>query len=409
MRRGTFGMMGVDYEQRVDFDRLRRERVAKIKTELDKTDFSCLLLFDTGNKRYATATAVASPEVDNMGRYAIVPRTGEPYIFGFGSEVAAEKLNCPWIADRAYPAHTTMFGALPRSWGASKALVRDIEMVLEANGLSRKDPIGVDILDSQLIVALPEAGLRLGDGQDVMLNARMVKTDDEIAIMRLAAATVDAAFDGVARMLRPGVRENEIQAEAARILHTLGAQWVPNVQVTTGSRTHPHPHLSSDRLLQPGDIFFADIVTLWNGYHTCYYRTLCVGQPTPQQYDVYKRTYEMIRTGMEIIRPGATTADIVQLWPTAERWGLKDESQVFGLAFGHGLGVGLWERPMISRLYSLEHPVELKEGMVLAIETYDGEGGDGARIEEEVVVTADGFELITKFPCEELIACGGKY
>jgi len=406
---GTFGMMGVDYEQRVDFDRLRRERVAKIKAELDKTDFSCLLLFDTGNKRYATSTAVASPEVDNMGRYAIVPRNGEPYIFGFGSEVAAEKLNCPWIADRAYPAHTTMFGALPRSWGATNALVRDLEMVLDANGLSRNDPIGVDILDSQLILALPEAGLRLGDGQDVMLSARMIKTADEIAIMRLAAATVDAAFDGVARMLRPGIRENEIQAEAARILHNLGAQWVPNVQVTTGSRTHPHPHLSSDRLLQPGDIFFADIVTLWNGYHTCYYRTLCVGQPTARQSEVYRRTYEMIRAGIEVIRPGATTADIVQQWPSAERWGFEHESQAFGLAFGHGLGVGLWERPMISRLYSLENPVELKEGMVLAIETYDGEGGDGARIEEEVVVTAGGSELITKFPCEELISCGGKY
>jgi Xaa-Pro aminopeptidase len=197
-------MMGVDYEQRVDFDRLRRERVAKIKAELNKTDLSCLLLFDTGNKRYATSTAVASPEVDNMGRYAIVPREGEPYIFGFGSEVAAEKLNCPWIGDRAYPAHTTMFGALPKSFEASKALVRDLQMVLEANGLSKNDPIGVDILDSQLILALPELGFRLGDGQDVMLNARTVKSQDEIAIMRQAAATVDAAFDGVARMLRPG-------------------------------------------------------------------------------------------------------------------------------------------------------------------------------------------------------------
>jgi Xaa-Pro aminopeptidase len=124
---------------------------------------------------------------------------------------------------------------------------------------------------------------------------------------------------------------------------------------------------------------------------------------------VYKRTYEMIRAGMEAIRPGATTEDVVRQWPTAEHWGATDESQVFGLAFGHGLGVGLWERPIISRLYSLEHPVELCEGMVLAIETYDGEGGDGARIEEEVVVTADGFELITKFPADELIGCGGKY
>ena len=210
-------------------------------------------------------------------------------------------------------------------------------------------------------------------------------------------------------MLRPGVRENDIQGEAARILHSLGAQWVLNVQVTSGSRTHPHPHLSSDRLLQPGDLFFADIVTVWNGYHTCYYRTLCVGTPTQRQKDVYKRTYDMMRAGMDAIRPGNTTADIVRAWPTAEHWGFRSESEAFGLAFGHGVGVSLWERPILSRLYCLDHPTELQAGMVLAVETYDGEGGDGARIEEEVVVTADGYELITKFPCEDLIGCGMKY
>ncbi|MBI2842025.1 MAG: aminopeptidase P family protein [Armatimonadetes bacterium] len=409
MKFGTQGMMAVDYEERINFDRLRRERVAKIKEEMEKTELGCLLLFDSGNKRYATSTAVASPEVDNMGRYAIVPRGGEPYIFGFGSEVAAEKINCPWIRDRTFPAHTTMFGALPFEWGAWKNFLKDLRMVLEANGISEKDPIGVDYLDSQLILALQQEGFKIGDGQDVMLRARMIKTDDEIQIMRNAAATVDAAFDSVARMLRPGVRENDIQATAAHTMHTLGGQWVINVQVTSGSRTHPHPHLSSDRLLQPGDLVFMDIVTLLNGYHTCYYRTLCCGRATERQKDIYKRTYELLQAGIERCRAGATTADIVKAWPAADYWGFKSESEAFGLAFGHGLGVGLWERPMITRLYSLDHPVELKEGMVIALETYYGEGRDGARIEEEVVVTADGPEVITRFPAEELIECNKSY
>ena len=409
MKFGTQGMMQVDYEQRIDFDRMRRGRVARIKAEMDKTDLGCLLLFDSGNKRYATSTAVASPEVDNMGRYAIVPRSGEPYIFGFGSEVAAEKLNCPWIADRAYPAHTTMFGALPRDWGATESFLKDLQMVLEANGVKKTEPVGVDMLDSQLILALQEAGYRLGDAQDVMLEARRIKTDDELQVMRNAAATVDAAFDRVASIVRPGVRENDIQAAAAHMLHTLGAQWVINIQTTSGSRTHPHPHLSSDRLVQPGDLIFLDIVTLLNGYHTCYYRTLCCGEPTARQREIYGRTYEMLQAGMAVMRPGATTADVVNAWPTADYWGLGSESEAFGLAFGHGLGVGLWERPMISRLYSVDHPVVLEEGMVIAVETYCGEGTDGARIEEEVIVAADGIDVITKFPCRELIGCGMKY
>jgi len=406
MIRGTTGAMGVDYEERINFDRLRQERVAKIQAELAKTDLGCLVLFDNHNKRYATATAVASPEVDNMGRYAIVPRGGLPYIFGFGSEVAAEKLHCPWIADRAFPAHTTMYGALPKEWGAYKSFIKDLEMVLGRHGIDRRSPIGVDFLDSQLIWALQDAGYRLGDGQDVMLNARLIKTRDEIQIMKDGAATVDAAFYQIAKAIHPGVRENDIQAVASYELHRLGSQWVLNVQLTSGERTHPHPHLSSDRLLRPGDLVFLDIQTVYMGYQTCYYRTLCCGRPTARQKDIYRRAYEMLQAGIDLLQPGKTTADLVNAWPRAEYWGFKSESEAFGLAFGHGLGVGLWERPMVSRLFSLEHPVELQPGMVIAVETYAGEGMDGARIEEEVVITEDGHEVITRFPCDTLIACG---
>lgn len=94
---GTKGTMQVDYEDRIDFTRMREYREGRIQKLLEKSDFSCLILFATENKRYATSTAVASPEVDNMGRYAIVPRGGKPYIFGFGSEVANERINCSWI------------------------------------------------------------------------------------------------------------------------------------------------------------------------------------------------------------------------------------------------------------------------------------------------------------------------
>jgi Xaa-Pro aminopeptidase len=134
-----------------------------------------------------------------------------------------------------------------------------------------------------------------------------------------------------------------------------------------------------------------------------------VGRASQRQKDIYQRTFDMLCAGMEVVRPGATTADIVRTWPTADYWGFKSEAEAFGLAFGHGLGVGLWERPMVSRLYSLENPVELKEGMVIALETYDAQGLDGARIEQELVVTADGHDVITKFPCDYLVECGANY
>jgi Xaa-Pro aminopeptidase len=113
--------------------------------------------------------------------------------------------------------------------------------------------------------------------------------------------------------------------------------------------------------------------------------------------------------GINQVRPGNTTADIARVWPSAEELGFKSESEAFGLAYGHGIGVGLWERPMVSRSFSLEHPVALEEGMVMALEAYAGAGSDGARIEEEIVVTSTGFEIITRFPADELLSCGMSY
>ncbi len=406
---GTHGMMQVDYEQRIDFDRMRNYRESRIKKYMDQFDINCLLLFETGNKRYATSTAVASPEVDNMGRYAIFPREGKPYIFGFGSEVAAEKLRCPWIADRAHPAHTPMHGALPMEWGCYEKFLADLNMVLEENSIKKTDKIGVDIVESQLILAMQGAGFKLADGQAVMQYARAVKNEDEIMCLKHGAAIVDAAHHEIAKTIQPGVKENDLQAAASSIMHKLGAQWVPNVQVTSGNRTHPHPHLSSDRLIQPGDLIFVDIVLLFNGYHTCYYRCFCCGQPSEVQKDVHKRCYEMLLVGLEKVKPGATTADIAKAWPDSSYWGFKNESQAFGLAFGHGIGVGLWEFPIVSRLYSLDNPVVLEPGMVFALETYAGEGHNGVRIEDEVVVTQEGKEIITKFPADRLIGCGMNY
>lgn len=406
---GTKGIMQVDYEDRIDMQRMRDYREGRIQHFMEQTDISCLILFATENKRYATSTAVASPEVDNMGRYAIVPRGGKPYIFGFGSEVANERINCSWIADRAYPAHTTMFGALPKDWGINGGHLdkfeEDLRMVMEENGLDPKAPIGVDKIDGQLLVALQERGYKIVDGEDIMCAAREIKNEDEIQIMMQAAACVDGAFYKMAQTLRPGSKENELQAAAAAELHRTGSQWIHNIQMTSGTRAHPHPHLSSDRMIQPGDMVFADICTLFNGYHTCYYRTICCGKASDKAKKVYDSALQMLYKGIEQCKVGNTTADVANAWPDCTHWGFKNPGQSFGLAFAHGLGVCLWERPMIERSFSLDHPVELKEGMVIAIETYDGEGHIGARIEDELVITKDGPLVFSKFPKDYLVEC----
>ena len=283
-------------------------------------------------------------------------------------------------------------------------------MVLDNYKMDKKKvQIGIDIVESQIVLAMIEGGYNIADGQGVMQYARSIKNEDEIMCLKHGAAIVDGAFHKIAQTIAPGIKENDLQAVAAYEMHRLGAQWVHNVQVTTGNRTHPHPHLSSDRLIQPGDMIFMDIVMMYNGYHTCVYRCFCCGKPSQKQKDIHQRCLDYQLAGIDAVKPGRTSADVCTVWPDAKTMGAGSEHEVFGLQYGHGLGVGLWEFPIISRAYSMEHPVEIKPGMVFALETYAGVGYDGVRLEDEVVVTETGVEVITKFPHDELIGCGMNY
>jgi len=251
---------------------------------------------------------------------------------------------------------------------------------------------------------LEKAGIKIKDGQQVMLEAREVKSADEIALLNRAAAMVDGAYDLINEKLRPGVRENDIVAEVNKFLYTHGSDDVEAVNAISGERCNPHPHNFTDRMLRPGDQAFFDILQAFMGYRTCYYRTFNVGRATPVQHDAYKKAREWLDSAIELIRPGVSTDKVCSVWPEAQDFGFPDEMSAFGLQFGHGLGLALHERPIISRLTSLDAPMEISEGMVFALETYcpATDGISAARIEEEVVVTGDGVEIITRFPAEDL-------
>jgi Xaa-Pro dipeptidase len=265
--------------------------------------------------------------------------------------------------------------------------------------------------DMVALHALHRAGIATTDGSQVMLAARAIKTDEEVALLDHAAAIVDAVYERIYELLRPGVTERQIVAEAQRLLFELGSEQVEAINAVSGDRCNPHPHVFSDRLLRPGDQAFFDIIHSFMGYRTCYYRTFSVGGANQAQIDAYKQCREWLDDAIELVKPGATTDEIAAVWPTAEELGFADEASCFGLQFGHGLGVGLYESPMISRLHSLEHPVQIEEGMVFALETYcaASDGISAARIEEEVLVTSDGNRILTRFPAEELLVAGRVY
>jgi Xaa-Pro aminopeptidase len=183
------------------------------------------------------------------------------------------------------------------------------------------------------------------------------------------------------------------------------------VNYISGERCSPHPHVFSDRLIRPGDTAYFDIIHAFNGYRTCYYRTLNVGGVNAAQRAAYRRAREFMDGAISEIRPGASSADVVSHFPAATEFGFDTEEAAFGLQYCHGLGLSNWERPLMSRYHSFEHPVILQEGMVFAIETYwpTPDGTAAARIEEEVVVTPDGCRLLTRFPADQLYVAGTQY
>ena len=407
----TFGTMAVDWEARVDYERLRTHRLARVSSLLKESSMGALLLFDMGNIRYVTATHIGTWAMDKLARFALLPQDDPPIMWDFGSAARHHQLYNPWLGEgRSRAGISTLRGATPPEAGMAADVARKIRTELEQRGLLN-EPLGVDVIELPVLFALQTAGIEVVDAQQLMLEARAIKSPDEITLLTTACSMVDAAYEALYRELRPGVRENEMVGLVSKVLYDLGSELVEGVNAISGERCSPHPHVYTDRILRPGEPAFFDILHSFMGYRTCYYRTFAVGSASPAQVDAYQRCRYYLDAAAAIVKPGITTADVVRLWPKAQEFGFADEEAAFALQYGHGVGLSIWEKPIFSRLFSLEHPVELREGMVFALETYwpASDGWSAARIEEEFVVTESGCEVITLFPAEELIVAGSRY
>jgi Xaa-Pro aminopeptidase len=398
------GHVAVDFERRVDHDRLRKYRLARARAALKNSDCGALLLFDVNNIRYLSSTKIGEWERDKLCRFALLAGDGEPIVWDFGSAAVHHRLYCDWLDPANCRAGMLgMRGTAPPAAGLMKSHAAEIKSLLKSAGVANM-PIGVDYAETAMFLELQQAGLRVVDGQQIMLDAREVKNIDEIILLNQAAAMVDGVYHMIFEKLKPGVRENDIVADANAMLYKMGSDDVEAINAISGERCNPHPHNFTDRIIRPGDQAFFDILQSYQGYRTCYYRTFNVGRATPAQHDAYVRCRDWLDQAIALIKPGVSTDKVASVWPKAGEFGFPSEMSAFGLQFGHGLGLALHERPIISRLVSMDHPMEIKTGMVFALETYcpAADGYSAARIEEEVVVTDKSCQVITLFPAEHL-------
>ncbi|MGW2857682.1 M24 family metallopeptidase [Streptomyces sp. NPDC001215] len=331
----AYGHSAVDHEQRVDHDRLRTYRLSRARAALESSECGAFLLFDFYNIRYTTQTWIGGALGDKMTRYALLTRDAGPVLWDFGSAARHHQLYAPWLAPADCRAGMLgLRGGIAPAVGLMEAAVREIRGLLEDAGVADL-PVGVDIVEPPFLFEMQRQGLRVVDAQQLMLDARVIKNQDEIALLSMAAAMVDGVYQDIAEALKPGVRENEIVALANKRLYEMGSDQVEAINAVSGERCNPHPHNFSDRLIRPGDQAFFDVIQSYNGYRTCYYRTFGVGSATASQRDAYTRAREWMDAAIAAVKPGVGTDAIARLWPRAEDFGFADERAAFGLQFGH--------------------------------------------------------------------------
>jgi Xaa-Pro aminopeptidase len=406
----SYGTMGVDWEERANFERLRRERLARVKRHLEQSELGALLCFDMANIRYVTATTIGTWAIDKLVRFCLLPRGDEPIMWDFGAAARHHAIYSPWLdgEKRSRAGISTLRGSVAPEVGRAEEVARKIRAELELRGL-QDEPLGIDVVELPVLFALQKEGIQVVDGQQLMQEVRVIKTQDEITLLNTACAMADAAYEQLYRAMRPGFRENDCVALVNKVLYELGSEHVEGVNAISGERCSPHPHVFTDRMLRPGEPAYFDILHAYNGYRTCYYRTFAIASASPALVDAYKRCRDILDHAISLIRPGVTTAEVVeQAFPRAEEFGFPDEEAAFALQYGHGVGLSIWEKPVFSRLVSFAHPETIREGMVFALETFwpASDGWQAARIEEQLIVTAEGCKVITRFPAEELVVAG---
>ncbi len=318
--------------------------------------WDALLCFDMNNVRYLTATHIGTWAQDKANRFTLLPQNDEPILWDFGSAAKHHQLNCPWLGERSRPGISMLRGAMtPRDGPRRRRRQENSHRTRNARPAQRAGRHRHHRTARTVCAATRRhrSGRRPGNSCP---NARVIKTQDEISLLNTSAMMVDAAYDELYRAMKPGLRENEAVGLVSKVLYDLGSEYVEAVNAISGERCNPHPHVFSDRVLRPGDPVYYDILHSYMGYRTCYYRCFTIGYASHAMVDAYKRCRDYLDAAIELVRPGRTTAEIAAVWPKAQDFGFPNEEAAFALQYGHGIGLAIWEKPVISRLVSFDHP-----------------------------------------------------
>jgi Xaa-Pro aminopeptidase len=410
--------MAVDWERRIDMDRMRTERRAKAQAAIQDAGYDAALLLTAPNIRYAAGVATTSVSGAGGFHYSLLGADGKIIHWDSADHATHERLTCPWLDDVRYAAPG--IGIVPNALGGRGPGVEALSQTMAdevARGLAdagiKSGRVGLDALQPGLAAKLEAHGYEVdcNAGQEI-LRARAVKTEDEIECMRVCCAICEAAFQEIRETIKPGVTDAEVFAQGVRRIIELGGEHGGGT-ISSGPNTWPKSQADvTDRLLRPGDVCYVDLYSIaYLGYRSCYYRTFSCGEPRQATKDAYARAVESLYGVLDAIKPGATTAEAAEMFPDAdaEYWdyyGATEAWQMTTNHWAHGLGLSQYEIPMTWRGCPPEGATTYEPGMIMAVETQDRDGAQGVRVEEMIVVREDGVELLSRWPVDEITVCG---
>ncbi len=408
----ALGKYAVDYEQRVDYPRLRAERLQRAKDQINRDGLGALVTWDEANVRYLTGYYITTPNRPLEAQFCFVARNGNPHIVGGNDQEGLIK-RMPWMEGRIHaPAAIPKIAAITPDDPVVQKTVEQIANFMADYGVV-KEPLGIDGTTLSYIYAeaFKKRGIQVVHAKPTMDYARMIKTADEIELMRITCANSEKAFAAIVDAIKPGVRECDLVGVGIKALYEEGDDHTEDLVCCSGLNTNPYGWSFTDKPVQVGDLIYIDVDgASYQGYKSCIYRTFCCGKASQEQKDVYEECRAMLYDAIDTIKDGSTDWQLLEKWPDSPKyWGHDTWGEVGPYAIGHGLGLTLHDRPFFNRMQQMAGVPEQKfrEGMVLAIETYAGRKGGkfGVRLEENVLVTKDGYERLSLWPIDELMEC----
>jgi Xaa-Pro aminopeptidase len=378
-----FGWMGVDWEQRVDFDRMRRERLARGLAALKETDIDALFVLRVEDSRYLTGHRSHLGPVAALGFGTVVlHRDGDYVLYTMDKDTCRDTM--PWLREDQIQGRANM-----RDHAGTIAWAKEVMGRFKIKSGAK---VGVDLWSPRVEESLKGAfpGVTFVDGYDVLLKAKMIKTEDELDCIRAAEVMTEAGFQAALEVLKPGVKECEVLAAGWHAMTKLGSEWTQCANiVSSGPYTAPYRRFTSDRIIREGDPVVIDIGGCFNGYWGDFTRTYICGnlKPTDEQIELHQACYNAVFNACATARVGKTNYDV---YMAAQPY-VRDN-------LGHGAGLSPWEPPYFSAS-SKDEPVPLKKNMVLNLEPYAGKVGVGGfRLENNVIVTDGDPEIFTTLP-----------